>query len=442
MTVSDRSDSGGNPPAENEFNYVQSQAYRNQQVSAEANAGSRNQARPSAGSAERKPKRKPNEYERADLNQIKKEIRLVDLAREYNFTPEPVGNKRSLYRLKEHDSLIIFDDTNTFYQYSVGRGGTNIDFLMQMENMTLPAAIKTLSDKHYSEHEPVYTHKKDDPAPEPERVRDPAPVNQPGQDKETVQEQSPKRAPLELPPAFEGRYSRVTAYLIYKRCINPQVVRFCMQNKAKGSYLYQDNRNNVVFVGVDEDGKPAYAMKRATLSYSNYKGECKGSNGDVGWFLNNHADKLYVCESAIDALSVMTMRLEMPTAHPIESASYLSLGGAGKIKSLEYHLRAHPEIKHVVACCDNDPAGKHGNFNIQKLIKEKFPDVSVSIASRFSGKDVNATLVAQKKQEASAQSKSRSPTKATQVEVKPDDSKPENGQGTMQVHSIRSGPGL
>lgn len=318
--------------------------------------------------------RTTNQYAKQEddtVDRIKQEIPIQRVIEACGYTLQRTG---SHYNLKEHDSLMVYPDSNSFYRFSTQQGGSSIDFLMQMQGMSQAEAIRTLASQ--------LTER---PTPLPQQKQPPV---------------APIKKELELPAACSGKYSRAMAYLTQTRCIDQEVVSYLMRQKGNGSYLYQDDRNNVVFVGVNAEGNPAYACRRSTLTASSFKGDVKGSDGDVGWFVDHHASKLYVTEAAIDAMSLMTMRKE--AGHAIDSASYLSLGGVSKITALENCLREHPEIREVVAACDRDDAGRDGNARIADLVKEQFPGVGVKIFDNFGSqdaKDLNEALCAKKQQE-------------------------------------------
>lgn len=299
---------------------------------------------------------------------IRQEIPILLVAERCGYTVVKNGSKT--YNLKEADSCVLYPDTNSFYRFSTGVGGSSIDFMMHMGGVTREEAIRTLAADL------------DNPVSRSQR-----PASKP-----PVQKAEPGSAEaMVLPPPCDGKYSRAYAYLTQTRQIDPEIVNATMSNRTAGkSYLYQDERNNVCFVGVKEDGTPGYACRRSTLTTSQYRGDVRGSDSSVGWFVNNKAAKLYVTESAIDALSVMTLR--KMTGKSVDSASYLSLGGVAKLQALENCLAAHPEITEVVAACDRDEAGIAANKAIAALCADKYPTVRLTAFDKYSGKDPNEAL--------------------------------------------------
>lgn len=75
------------------------------------------------------------------IERIKSEIRITDLAKQMGFTVVQSGR---FFSLKEHDSVRIYPETNTYYQFSSGTGGSPIDFLMNFANLSKKEAIIAL----------------------------------------------------------------------------------------------------------------------------------------------------------------------------------------------------------------------------------------------------------------------------------------------------------
>ena len=90
------------------------------------------------------------------------------------------------------------------------------------------------------------------------------------------------------------------------------------------------------------------------------------------------SDKLIVTESAIDALSVATLRNEIGDVH------YLSAGGVyinkplivTLPKALVQYLKGYNEIKNITVCLDNDDVGiKASQSIVNKLINDGYAAV-------------------------------------------------------------------
>ena len=251
--------------------------------------------------------------------QIAKDVDMVYLVKAFGYTPIKRGKT---HILREHDSFVIFNDTNTFYHYSQRQGGSPIDFCMMYGNMTTKDAIHYLLDMAGKHHEEIesYTYKA-----------------------KKVKKQEYNLAD-ELPEANDN-YKRVFAYLNKTRGISGKVISYFMHNKM----LYESKEHhNCVFVTRDENGTPKYASMRGTLTNQNiFKGDVKGSNKEYGYGVYNPgSDKVIVFEAPIDLMSFLTL-------YPDNECSLHALGCLG-INSLISFLGKHPDVKRITFILDND----------------------------------------------------------------------------------------
>ncbi len=299
------------------------------------------------------------EQDAAVLEYIKHNVPILKVAEDMGFTPQKIG---TLYTLKEHDSVRFYEDTNSFHRFSTNVGGSTIDFVKHFGGMNEKEAIQSLKDK--------YLGNRFDALPPPPPVQPAAPKEQ---------------KPFELPEKADGKFARAFAYLTKTRCLDADIVQRCM----KDGLIYEDNKHNVVFVGTDEGGKPAYATRHTTLTNSDFKRDVAGSRQDIGFMVDNKADKLYVCEAPIDALSIMCLRKHQ--GQDCNKASYLATCGTGKDIALYNRLKQHPNIKNVVLANDNDEAGQKANRKIYDHLKANYPQINVSYL-RPKEKDINEHL--------------------------------------------------
>ena len=308
------------------------------------------------------------EHDNAVLNYIKHDVPLITVAQALGFTPELEGR---YYTLKEHDSVKIYPETNSFFQFSSGKGGSPIDFLMVFGGYTAKEAIEKL-EKEYTNgrFDEIHAAPQSYPTPIPEK-------------KEFV-----------LPEKVEGKYTRAFAYLTKTRCLDADIVKRCMSE----GLIYEDSRHNVVFVGKDDSGQAVYATRHTTLTESSFKRDVAASRQDVGWMVRNgQAEKLYVCEAPIDALSIMTLIKQQGKS--IAKASFLATCGTCKDAALYARLRANPQIKEVSLANDNDEAGQKANEKIYRALQKDFPGIRVKLCTPNTGKDINDCLCKKPKKE-------------------------------------------
>ena len=310
--------------------------------------------------AESKPTYEADREQRADtLEYIKYGVSILTVAKDMGFTPVKIG---SYYSLKEHDSVRIYPETNSFHRFSTGVGGSNIDLLMQLGGMTETQAIHSLKDKYVGNRFDSIPHVDQppvSPAPEPK--------------------------PFVLPEKTDGKFSRTYAYLTATRCLDKEIVQQCMKN----GLIYEDKKHNVVFVGKDAGGEPVYATRHTTLSNSNFKRDVAGSKQDIGFMVDNQAPRLYVTEAPIDALSLMC--LHKRSGKDVKAANYMATCGTCKDAALYYRLKTNPKITEVILANDNDEAGKKADQRILKHLQKEFPKIKVSCIKQ-SQKDINEYL--------------------------------------------------
>lgn len=295
----------------------------------------------------------------ADLEKLK-DISIVDYARQIGFTPIKVGR---YYSLKEHDSVRIDTSRNVFFRNSTGEKGSIIDFVMAMRGISLGAAIKELNG-NLGSLEPTEKREK----------------NYPDKDKPTS---------LQLPNKASSM-KNVFAYLVKTRCISQKLV----QELVDRNMLYQDDRNNCVFVSRNEENIAVFATVRGTNTYKRWVGDVYGCDYSHSFFIDNGADKLVVAESVIDALSFMDVMNQRGNNHL--NYNYLALSGTGKAKeAIEYHLEME-KYGEVLLALDSDTAGKRMTAEMVSHINEIKPEINVSDYNPEIYKDWNEALVAMK----------------------------------------------
>ena len=160
---------------------------------------------------------------------------------------------------------------------------------------------------------------------------------------ETFTEMKKKIDGLQLPP-LANDYRRMMAYLTQSRRLPPPLVQMLIDKRL----LYQAaDTNNAVFVSQARD----FAELRGTLSDKPYHGIAKGSRHDGVWSFRLDTDArdariAYICEGAIDAVSLATILGA--------SAYYVSIAGAAKQAAID---RIKKSRLTVVIATDNDQAG-------------------------------------------------------------------------------------
>lgn len=287
------------------------------------------------------------------LSQIKEQVQITDIAEEFGLT---VTKRDSpLASLKEHDSVIIYTETNSFFRFATGVGGDVLAFMKHIPeiNMEFKEAYKYCLGK-------IDFQK--------------APTIMPRQ-KDTVQKVVNTRSSVETENAileqchFEPKTSNVIAYLIQERKIDPDIVYDHLNKKLLRQEKNDRGYRSCVFLGRDENGHVVAACKRACSANSKFKQECVGNNYDYGWLYDPEVDtvkgkgrynpkKPLICfESEIEKMSFMTL-LKMK-GEDINQYTYLSTGSATKYMSI---IKTVERLRYKnVIIAYNDDFGKELN---------------------------------------------------------------------------------
>ena len=281
-----------------------------------------------------------------------KEIDLLTYLQIYE--PHELVQEGSSYHTRTHDSLKI--SNGMWHWFSRGIGGkTALDYLIHVRGMDFVPAVQLLCEGRVM------------------LVRNPVPA------KEKV---------FVLPPKYPD-CSRAAQYL-YHRGIAGSVINRCVE---EGILYEADRYHNAVFVGRDKEGVPRYAMQRST-GQRTLKLEVEGSDKRFSFSISGTGDRLYVAESAIDAMSIAT--IAQIHGKRWRSGHYLSLGGVSVKKNsnelpmaLSQYLSDHPEIRRICLHLDRDVTGRLATRTLMALLGDSY---TVGDYPPPSGKDYNDHL--------------------------------------------------
>jgi hypothetical protein len=238
------------------------------------------------------------------------------------------------YRLRDHDSITI--SNGKWYWWTVGFGSNNaLDFLVKVRGVPFVTAVEQLSGTVACQQS-------------------------------VAKSKPPEKRKFALPLANHDNHN-VIAYL-ERRGIDRDMIDNCIRTGD----LYQDRYKNCVFVGRDRKGCARFACNRG--AYGDFKGDVAGSDKRYGFLLSggSFSDTLTVTESAIDVLSLATLRKRGELR--LSDCDILSLSGVSPL-ALECRLSFSPQVKTIIAALDNDNAGNDGCEQIRRLLRDMFPAV-------------------------------------------------------------------
>jgi len=78
------------------------------------------------------------------LDEIKNRVNILDVAKKYGLQINKQGKALCIFHHEKTPSLAFFEDTNSFYCYGCGVGGSVIDFIQHAEKLTTAGAIQWL----------------------------------------------------------------------------------------------------------------------------------------------------------------------------------------------------------------------------------------------------------------------------------------------------------
>lgn len=279
---------------------------------------------------------------------IRQEVRILDYAGRLGYT---IVRKGRYYSLKEHDSVIIDAEKNCFWRNSkpgmgkaIGRGGSVIDFVLEFTDLPLHQVLSRLSEEAFGGGRLPTFEKRTD-----------------------ARQESSASGQIQLPKRDTDMHC-VFAYLIQTRKIRADVVQMLVDRKQ----LYQDDHKNCVFISYDREGtgKPVFGCRRGTNTYRPFYGDLPGCDYEQGFYFGRGAERLYVTEGIIDALSVMSMREDA------DSFDYLSLAGVGKTGCIRSYL-SDERLKEVWIGTDRDDAGREAAALLEEKARDVRPDIQV-----------------------------------------------------------------
>lgn len=220
------------------------------------------------------------------------------------------------YRVVGFGGLII--EGNHWYHFSSGRGGNAIDLLVKFFGMGFHEAVQELLSR--------------------------GPVNFPPK---PLPDHQPHVEPEFRPPERASDNRRVAIYLTRVRKLPPTLVGWLIHKNL----LYQDQKGNCVFPSYSRLGQPKGAFLRGT--FSNFKGLATGSDSRYAWHWppETESSVSVVCESPIDALSLVSLRPFLRNHHLV------SLNGC-RWEALNTFLQEWPEVRVVLLALDNDLVGR------------------------------------------------------------------------------------
>ena len=330
---------------------------------------------------------------------------ISQLAEEYGMTLVKKRGRRPILSTVEHDSIVIYEDDNTYHRYSNGNGGDAVAFMMEFSGID-----ESDLNKHDQVNECIRILE--------QRLK----INP----ELAVQQVRYKREkPKFVMPEKADTNRKVRDYLCRTRGIEERIVDKWIH---EGLLFQEAGRfGNCVFVSRDENGKPVYGVKRSADPKRKFVVDVEGSDYSQGFFIKGKLDyytkvsdnfasehsSLFVTEAVIDLMSVQSLYLrrrddELRQQGKLDcdpedyenrflNSNWYSLNGCRKYDGLLNTIASHKGIKDIFLALDNDEAGRNASKAIKEEIQKRFPDRKIDVSIRVpptEGRDWNDELKA------------------------------------------------
>ena len=330
---------------------------------------------------------------------------ISQLAEEYGMTLVKKRGRRPILSTVEHDSIVIYEDDNTYHRYSNGNGGDAVAFMMEFSGID-----ESDLNKHDQVNECIRILE--------QRLK----INP----ELAVQQVRYKREkPKFVMPEKADTNRNVRDYLCRTRGIEERIVDKWIH---EGLLFQEAGRfGNCVFVSRDENGKPVYGVKRSADPKRKFVVDVEGSDYSQGFFIKGKLDyytkvsdnfasehsSLFVTEAVIDLMSLQSLYLrrrdyELRQQGKLDcdpedyenrflNSNWYSLNGCRKYDGLLNTIASHKGIKDIFLALDNDEAGRNASKAIKEEIQKRFPDRKIDVSIRVpptEGRDWNDELKA------------------------------------------------
>lgn len=330
---------------------------------------------------------------------------ISQLAEEYGMTLVKKRGRRPILSTVEHDSIVIYEDDNTYHRYSNGNGGDAVAFMMEFSGID-----ESDLNKHDQVNECIRILE--------QRLK----INP----ELAVQQVRYKREkPKFVMPEKANTNRKVRDYLCRTRGIEERIVDKWIH---EGLLFQEAGRfGNCVFVSRDENGKPVYGVKRSADPKRKFVVDVEGSDYSQGFFIKGKLDyytkvsdnfasehsSLFVTEAVIDLMSLQSLYLrrrdyELRQQGKLDcdpedyenrflNSNWYSLNGCRKYDGLLNAIASHKGIKDIFLALDNDEAGRNASKAIKEEIQKRFPDRKIDVSIRVpptEGRDWNDELKA------------------------------------------------
>ena len=237
--------------------------------------------------------------------------------------PDRFKREGDSLRPKDNHSVSIKRGYSGYMDFANGETGNSVDYLVRHMGFDVISAVNALAGTHFSLSYPS------------KRVR---------------QISHPARADPDFPEPENSSFRQLFAYLHQRGISYPMIQKLVDEKRI---YQYADTisgrtYHNMLFINPERD----FGEKHGTISYgTSFHGVVKNARSDGFWWFKTgkNISKAYICEAAIDAISLSVIKQE--------PACYISIAGStGKQKTID-RIKRQAKDTEIILAVDNDDAG-------------------------------------------------------------------------------------
>lgn len=323
-----------------------------------------------------------------DLNELKQKVSLLDYIKqsatgkigrvgnnEYRLNPCPVCGSK--------DHFTIYADSNSYSSFNgCCKGGTIIDYFIEIEHLSTEEAIKKLYQITGTEYKTKTRQKQDKNVTKTGQKKEVEKVQEKEQNNNLTREEL-ERTITFIQEGIKQKNIDNVMQIVSKRGISKEIAdkyNMFVANLGKEARL---------FIPIFENGKPKAYISRAIgptsqARYKNSRGEVIPFNREYITKENDKNESIYICEGIFDSLSIEEADKK---AIALNSTSQVN-------KFIEYmqkHIKTASSYNYIL-CFDNDEAGEKATNEMKTALEEmKISYKVLQIPKEY--KDINEWFV-------------------------------------------------
>ena len=323
-----------------------------------------------------------------DLNELKQKVSLLDYIKqsaigkiervgsnEYRLNPCPVCGSK--------DHFTIYADSNSYSSFNgCCKGGTIIDYFIEIEHLSTEEAIKKLYQITGTEYKTKTRQKGDKNVTKTGQKNEVEKVQEKEKNDNLTREELEKTITF-IQEGIKQKNIDNVMQVVSKRGISKEIA-----NKYN-MFVANLGKEARLFIPIFENGKPKAYIGRAIdptnpVRYRNSKGEIIPFNREYITKENDKNESIYICEGIFDSLSIEESQKKSIALNSTSQVNRF-------IEYMQKHIKTASSYNYIL-CFDNDEAGEKATNEMKTALEEmKISYKVLQIPKEY--KDINEWFV-------------------------------------------------